>query len=175
MNLNKFLFKFTILGWRTLLTMVLFFPFVLILINLKDGNFAYGNEFFEKSFGMALFGSFAFSMVLNASNALLFEEFRDIDLKYYLKTNQVGFVRTNKGTSEVISLLNKPFSLKTDSATELHIEKRNRFTRPDKMTIRRMDGGYELTSRPRIRLALIDFGRNYKNLKLLAKTIKYGE
>lgn len=176
MEPNRFLFKLTAIFFQYIAVILVFMPLVFLSQLLK-----YKFQTEEIAFIRVLFFSVALAMPFAVANAFSFANFEKIDLKYYLKSNQVHKVVTPQPTAAVIHnavtrLSQKPFwKLKNQSSDSITFVVKNLIL-TDEVSLHCIDRGdgtteLEFESKPRQSYIFLDFGRNYRNiLRLLQAT-----
>lgn len=177
MNVSKFIFKLFIILTYVLRVMLILLPIVWIGVNAKEGGWRYGFTFIQNNFEVALFISFAIGFLISLYHALSFDVIEGAPEENYLKTVQNVKVKGEMNIEDLSNRLKeqgdrfKSLELQQEKIVGL---KKVHFSPPDTITITKQGGVFEIESRPFTKLFFIDFGRNYKNVKEIAKLIKFG-
>ena len=175
MNLQVALFKISMIGYYILRLSLIVSPLTILTVYSRQGGWKYGFTFIQNSLEVGIFGAFSVGFVLALYHALSFEMQGEGPMENYLKTKQKVYV---KGTIDVKTLqeaIEKKFRVRDMIRTEtgLKFKKVARFMKPDQVEIKVMDDGrMEIISQPFTSLLIIDFARNFKNVKEIAKLIK---
>ncbi|MGB0849829.1 MAG: hypothetical protein ACPGTP_01170 [Bacteroidia bacterium] len=157
--------------------MLILLPIVWIGVNAKEGGWRYGFTFIQNNFEVALFISFAIGFLISLYHALSFDVIEGAPEKNYLKTVQNVKVKGEVGIEELSNKLKEQGQIFKSIELENGIIqglKKVHFSPPDVITISKQGDIFEIESRPFTKLFFIDFGRNYKNVKEIAKLIKFG-
>ena len=177
MNIQKFFFKIVIILGYIFRVGLLVLPVALVVVITKEGGWKYGFTFIQNNVEVALFVSFAIGFLLSMYHALSYEIIGEGPLKNYLKSKQHVYVKGSKSIEELSSLLSMDVGYKNveNDATSIIARKKVHFLSPDRITIKKEDDLFEIESKPFSSLWFIDFGRNFNNVKEIAKSIKKTE
>lgn len=172
------IFKLSVTTINVILLMLIFIPFFYSLIIVFPQSIKYGYTFIAKNFKMVLFISFAPALLIAAFNFIEFEAFRKIDAKFYQKARQKLTLKFKEKVPSIQeenllkTLLNQKGNWKILSSDENHIKfkRTSRYFITDIIEIKTLDNHrLELSSKPRLKVWFIDFGRNYRNLLSIKK------
>lgn len=177
---KKSVFKLLILLFTWIKITVFTLPFSFALINLKQGKFQYGYDFFELSFGSAILISFTFGLVFSVWNAFEFSNIGGVSLDQFMKPKQCYNLKNGKELSdEVLRLkLNKITTnqkrwkfLSNPESGAIKLEVKNFLGAKDVISITRVNEQWEIISQPKWKIEFIDFARNLKNIQFITKQI----
>ena len=155
--------------------MMLTLPITWFIVNAKEGGWRYGFTFIQNNFEVALFVSFAVSFLLAMYHAISFDELEGAPNQNYMKSTQHVHIRGNRSLKEVAGFLidhRKYKNVSFENENKLVAKRNVHLLSPDKVIIEKEGDLFRVTSAPFTRLWFIDFGRNYKNVKQIAKYIK---
>lgn len=175
MNVKRFIFKIVAILTYIVKLMLILLPVTYVGVTAKEGAWRYGFTFIQNNFEVALFLAFAIAFMVSLYHALSFDVIEGAPAENYLKTNQKVFVRGNLSLDELFAKMQentKRFKNVTLSDQIIQAERKVIALLPDQITITKKDDLFTLHSQPFSTLWFIDFGRNYKNVKELAKVIK---
>ncbi|MDA8885952.1 hypothetical protein N8368_05010 [Bacteroidia bacterium] len=178
MNISKFLFKLLIILSYILRVTLILLPITWIIVTTKEGGWRYGFTFIQNNFEVALFVAFAVGFLVALYHAVSFEEIEGAPDENYLKTSQEVIVKDTMHLDLLEEKMRKQtnrykrVSRKGDSIVA---QRKVHFLPPDVMTLTKKNDLFEITSRPFSPVWFIDFGRNFKNVKEIAKLIKLEE
>lgn len=175
MNLKLFLFKLSIILLQTLKITLLLTPLVLAVRAIYMPVFDLLPEL-----QAAIFIAFGIGMSATIWNAFEFENYRLMDLKYYLKSHQkyeLNLSETLDGSQVrdfIIENISQAGNWKLISKEEQNLEFKVLSKRKIADTVRiRIQGNRVLMeSKPRLNFWPLDMGRNYKNILHLLVVIK---
>ena len=177
MNFQKLFFKFVIVLTYLLRVTLLVLPIALVIVMTKEGGWRYGFTFIQNNLDVAFFVSFAIGFLVSMYHAVSFDEVEGAPAQNYMKSHQVVYVKSEIALEEVLERLSadkkyKSVSLESGSITA---KKKVHFLSADKVLITEENGLYTIKSSPFAKWWFIDFARNYKTVKALAKFIKFGK
>jgi hypothetical protein len=177
MNVHQFLFKVFIITITTLKLTLVFSPIVMALRAMRIAPFNLQDEVLA-----SLLIGFGVAMCLSAWNAMEFDNFRFIDLRYYLKPKQKAEIQLNSNVSSADILTHIENSLATDKNWKadktqkngsLSFEVKSSYRAKDIVTIdTESDTQLLITSKPSGIIWVVDFGRNYLNVIKLLNIVK---
>lgn len=175
MNLRLFLFKLLIILLQTLKITILVTPVVLAVRAIYLPVFDLNPEL-----QAAIFIAFGVGMSATIWNAFEFENFRLMNLKYYLKSNQKheltisDSINTDKLLDFLVGNINQAGNWKLISRHEegLVFKVLSKRKIADKVEIRSIGNRVLIESKPWFNIWPLDMGRNYKNILHLLVVIK---
>lgn len=176
MNIQQFLFKITVIIIQTLKVTLVFTPLVMAVRALMGIEFIWQQELTP-----AVFIAFGIGMSLTVWNALDFENYKKIDPKQYLKSNQnmpIELSEAIKSETVFKQILlavdtNKDWNLRSQSATNIKILAKSPYKFKDIIEIEKLGNNkLIIKSKPKYFFWLIDLGRNYKNILSVLRVIK---
>lgn len=176
MNIQHFLFKISVMILQTLKITAIFTPLVMAVRALRGVEFVWQDET-----AAGIFIAFGIGMSLTVWNALDFENYKKIELKQYLKTNQSMPIQIQDGVqmADVFNFIvkkaetNKDWKLVDKSEARLKIQTTSPYKFKDIVVIENQGNNkLFITSRPKSFFWLIDLGRNYKNILGVLRVIK---
>lgn len=176
MNIQNFLFKISVIIFQTLKITLIFTPLVMSVRALRGVDFVWQQEL-----SAAAFIAFGIGMSLTVWNALDFENYKKIDPKQYLKSNQNMLIELTPAVKieNVFNQINKSIDdnknwrLLSQSDTNIKILAISPNKFKDIIELE-SDGENMLLikSKPKSFFWLIDLGRNYKNILSVLRVIK---
>ena len=176
MNIQHFLFKIAVIILQTLKITIIITPLVLAVRALRGVEFV-----LEQELTAAIFIAFGIGMALTVWNAMDFENYKKIDPKQYLKSNQKMLLELaeNVKVDHVFSKIadsasmNKDWKVINQSTSKIKILATSPNKFKDLIEIEHL-GNHTLliNSRPKSLFWLIDLGRNYKNILSVLRVIK---
>ncbi len=178
---SKSAFKLIVLILTWLKISLISLPFTIALVNLKQGKFQYGYDFFELNFNAALLIAIAIGLVFSIWNAFEFEDIKGWEISQYMKTNQRYALKTDGDLTESelseklvkITSNNKRWKiLQNGNDGKFVLGVKNFLGARDVITISRKNGEWEMFSRPKWKIEMIDLGRNFKNIEFISSQIK---
>ncbi|HAY88597.1 MAG TPA: hypothetical protein DCY51_04090 [Bacteroidetes bacterium] len=174
MNFQKLVFKFIIVLTYLLRVALLVLPIALVVVITKEGGWKYGFTFIQNSLNVAFFVSFAIGFLVSVYHAVSFDEVEGAPDQNYMKSHQVVHVSSDKEIQEVMDWIvsNEKYKDARIENGKIYAKKKVHFLSADKVEISKSDGTFTLSSRPFAKWWFIDFARNYKTVKALAKFIK---
>ncbi|PCJ66063.1 MAG: hypothetical protein COA58_08290 [Bacteroidetes bacterium] len=177
MNISRFFFKLLIITTYIVRVALLVFPLAAIIVLAKEGGWKYGFTFIQNNIEVAAFVSFAIGFLLSFYHAMSFEEVGGAPIKNYMRTRQSVQVRSNKGLDVVEEFLSNHTKYKNIRRVGNVLTARRNviFLSPDRVKVTDNGDTFTLESGPFIFLWFIDFGRNFKNVKEIARYIKLGK
>ena len=177
---SRSLFKLVIylINWIKISLMA--FPLAAALITFNQGKMKYGYDFLTVDHNWSLIIAIGIGIVFNTWHAMEFEKIGNVDPKLYLKMRQRFMIKNSNWSKDTFDikvkalLMNHPKKMtlihKTD--TECKILVRNGYGFKDIVTVEQKGQGFEISSKPKSRLAVVDMGRNLKNCKEISKHLK---
>jgi hypothetical protein len=176
---SRFAFKLIALMLTFLKLLVVAYPFAFALVNLKQGKFKYGYDFFELNYKAAFIIAVGIALVFATWNAFEFAKYKKVGLTQYLKSKQKYAIDLPNGLSvekakskvESWASSNKRVTKMMESPEVLKFSRRSKVFIRDVMTVRFKDQNIEIESRPKFAIWFIDLARNYKNVQWVAKAI----
>ena len=177
MNLQSFLFKLFIILTYILRVALLIFPIAAVIVITKEGGWKYGFTFIQNKIDVAIFVSFALGFLISLYHAVSFDEIEGAPLQNYMRVKQSVVVKGDKDLAQVYGHLLDSTKYKgvVQQGNVIHARRKVHFLSPDKVSIQDCGDSFLLKSQPFTTLWFIDFGRNFKNVKELAKYIKLGK
>lgn len=175
----SFVFKLVVLIWTWLKLTLVAFPFSFALISLKEGKFKYGYDFFDLDYRAAFLIAFGIGMALSVWNAFEFSNLKLNDLKQWMKSKQRHYYKyRNTSDFETAKHILQQWAndqkrwkvLQSDDTFVL--KKNNYHPINDKIEIKAVDGGLEISSWPVGFTWFIDLGRNFKNTVLIGDVLR---
>jgi hypothetical protein len=176
MNIQNFLFKIAVIIIQTLKITVIITPLVMAIRALRSVEFELIQEL-----PAAIFIAFGLGMSLTVWNALDFENYKKMDPKQYLKSNQHMPIELTKevNPAKVFNQItqaveeNKNWKLISQSASSIKILATSPYKFKDIIEIENSgENKLLIKSKPRSFFWLIDLGRNYKNILSVLRVIK---
>lgn len=154
-------------------------PVTAALVAMKQGKMKYGYDFLTVDHNWSIIIAIGFGMVLNTWHAISFEEVGNIDPKQYLKMRQKFVIIDSKWSLEQLKdkvrpmiESNKRWKLATHDPRHIKIQIKNGWGFTDILTLTPTPNGVEIYSRPQNKFAIVDMGRNLKNVKEVSKYLK---
>ncbi len=177
MNFQKLFFKFVIVLTYLIRVTLLILPLALIIVLTKEGGWRYGFTFIQNNFDVALFVSFAIGFLVSMYHAISFDEVEGAPAENYMKSHQVVYVKSDRTLEEVYEwiLTNNRYKNVSVDKGVISARKKVHFLSPDRVEITKHEDLFKLSSRPFAKWWFIDFARNYKTVKALAKFIKFNK
>lgn len=174
MNFQKLLFKFFIVLTYLLRVALLVLPIAVVIVITKEGGWKYGFTFIQNTLNVAFFVSFAIGFLVSMYHAVSFDEVEGAPDENYMKSHQTVNVRSEKTLDEVFAWVSSKKEYKDIEMVDgvIRARKKVHFLSADKVMISKSNGLFTLTSSPFTRWWFIDFARNYKTVKSLARFIK---
>ena len=174
MNFQVFLFKLSMSLYYVLRLSLLFAPLTILLVFSRQGGWKYGFTFIQNSLGVGLFMAFAMGFMLGMYHVLSYELIGKGPLKNYLRSRQKVMVKTQRSLDEISDLLAKDDTntVVTKAKALIKVRRKVIFAPADIINVEVVEGGVTIESEPYYRWWFIDFGRNFKHVKLLAKQIQ---
>ena len=174
MNIQKFIFKFFVVVSYILRCALLVLPLAIVVVISKEGGWKYGFTFIQNNIEVALFVSFAIGFLVAMYHAVSYEIVGEGPLENYLKSSQSVKV---SGTLSIEKLLEKLKSDKLYKKVKLNgdvltAKRKVHLLGADKVQISKNSDMFEIQSKPFSTIWFIDFGRNFKNVREIAKIIK---
>jgi hypothetical protein len=162
---------FKILRQFLFLTLVLF-PLTYIGIQIKEGSFRHGDEFFVLNMEAALLIAAGFALLLAIWNAFEFEKFKNIDHNQYLSAQQKYLVKLGEKLSsdELLTifqgnlLLSKRWTLLDHNESQIRLSFRFYLNNRDVFTVSKDSFGWTMESKPAKKVWFIDLARNYGHI-----------
>lgn len=173
MNIQQYLFKFAIILTYVVRMTLVILPISISVVLSKEGAWQYGFTFIKNNFEVALFVAFAIGFLLSMYHAVSFEIVGGAPLQNYLKVSQRVRVKGKRSLDSLAEELKsdrryRKVIVKGDMLTA---RKSVYFLSPDKVRISVEGELYTIESRPFATVFFMDFGRNYKTVKQLARLI----
>ncbi len=177
MNFQKLFFKFVIVLTYLLRVTVLVLPIALVIVMTKEGGWRYGFTFIQNNLDVAFFVSFAIGFLVSVYHAVSFDEVEGAPAQNYMKSHQVVYVKSKVAIEEVLErlILDKKYKDVCLESGLITAKKKVHFMSADKVQISEDNGLFTIKSSPFVKWWFIDFARNYKTVKELAKFIKFGK
>ena len=174
MNLQKILFKAVVTFTYLLRCWVLILPVAVGIVVLKEEGWKYGFTFIQSNANVAFFVSFALSFLIALYHTLSFEEAEGAPDQNYLKAHQEVRVRADFSMDSLENwMANHPkFCEIVRDENQITASKKVYFLKPDRVYVRLENEIFIVQSKPYFKWWFIDFARNYKTVKSIAKTIK---
>ena len=174
MYIQKFLFQLVVILTYIIRVGLLVLPIATIIVITKEGGWKYGFTFIQNSLNVAFFVSFAIGFLVSMYHAVSFDEVEGAPDQNYMKSHQVVYVSSDKEIEEVMDWIvsNEKYKDARIENGKIYAKKKVHFLSADKVEISKSDGMFTLSSRPFAKWWFIDFARNYKTVKALAKFIK---
>ena len=174
MNIQVFIFKLVAITSYILRFALLVLPISLIVVISKEGGWQYGFTFIQNNIGVALFVAFAVGFLVALYHALSYELVGEGPLSNYLRTKQNVNVKGGNSIEKLERDLNQLRGYKDikKEGDRLTAKKNAMFLKPDQITIEKLGEEYSVESKPFTSWWFIDFGRNFKTVKQIAKAIK---
>lgn len=179
---EKSVFKIAVLFITYFKLFVVSLPFSVALVNLKQGKFQYGYDFFELNFNTAILVSVAIAIVLGTWNAFEHSDRKDMDEAQFMKANQrYQLVEGQKLSQAEISERLKPFVAgqrrwkwrKGEAGNAPFVlEVKNKVGAKDVVKIEQVADGWIISSKPKYLIDFIDLARNFENVKSISKVLK---
>jgi len=155
------------------------FPVTAALVAMKQGKMKYGYDFLTVDHNWSIIIAIGFGMVLNTWHAVSFEEIGNIDPKQYLKMRQKFVIIDSKWTIDQLKEKvgpmvdsNKRWKLESHNQNQLKIKIKNGWGFTDILSLTPTNNGIEIYSKPKSPFAIVDMGRNLKNVKDVSKYLK---
>ena len=176
---SRFAFKLIALLITFLKLLIVAYPFAFALVNLKQGKFKYGYDFFELNYKAAFIIAVGIALVFAIWNAFEFAKFKKISLTQYLKSRQKYTLSLPAGLSqndaksklESWAKENQRVTKLFDRNDTMEFSRKSKVLIRDVMTVTFNDKNVEIYSRPKFAIWFVDLARNYKNVQLVAKAI----
>ena len=174
MNFQKLLFKFIIVLTYLLRVALLILPVALVVVITKEGGWKYGFPFIQNSLNVAFFVSFAIGFLVSMYHAVSFDEVEGAPDQNYMKSHQQVYVSSDRDIKEVLDWIvsNEKYKNAHIENGVIYAKKKVHFLSADKVEVSKSEGVFTLSSKPFVKWWFIDFARNYKTVKALAKYIK---
>ncbi len=174
MNFQVFLFKLTMSLYYVIRLSLMFAPLTILLVFSRQGGWKYGFTFIQNSLNVGLFMAFAMGFMLGMYHVLSYELIGEGPLKNYLRSKQKVKVKSSMSLSDIVegALSDDRNSLITEGENSVTLKRKVIFSPPDKIKISTDEEGYVIESRPHYNWWFIDFGRNFKHVKLFAKQLQ---
>jgi len=176
MNIQQFLFKITVIIIQTLKITAIFTPLVMAVRALRGLEFE-----LQQELPAAIFIAFGLGMSLTVWNALDFENYKKIDPKQYLKSNQHMPIELSQAVkpatvfNQITQAIdsNKNWKLISQTDSNIKILATSPYKLKDIIEIENSgENKLLIKSKPRSFFWLIDLGRNYKNILGVLRVIK---
>lgn len=177
MNFQKLFFKFIVVLTYLVRVTLLILPIAMVVVLTKEGGWRYGFTFIQNNFDVALFVSFALGFLISMYHAVSFDEVEDAPAENYMKSNQIVYVRSDTKIEDVLEWIktNNDYKEPILEGGVIYVRKKVHFLSADKVEVSKSDGVFTISSRPFTKWWFIDFARNYKTVKTLAKFIKFNK
>lgn len=174
MNIQKFIFKFLIVLSYIVRLGLLVLPLAVVVVISKEGGWKYGFTFIQNNIEVALFVSFAIGFLVAMYHAVSYEIVGEGPLENYLKSSQEVKVGGTMSLETVMNKLQgeslyKQITLKDNILTA---RRKVHFLSADRIKISKTADTFEVESKPFAPIWFVDFGRNFKNVRDIAKIIK---
>jgi len=153
---------------------VVLVPLSFLLVYLKKGGWKYGFTFIQSSVEVSLFIAFAMAFMLVMYHVLSFEIIGKSPVQNYLRVNQKVKIKGNVSLTEIGERISNGMKIRDFQMTENSIKFRKlvHFSLPDHISISKEGDLFSVESKPFSRWWILDFGRNFSNVKEIAKWIK---
>ena len=176
MDIQKFIFKFLVVISYIARLSLLVLPIAMFVVISKEGGWKYGFTFIQNNIEVALFVSFAIGFLVAMYHAVSFEIVGDGPIENYLKTNQKVKVTGALSLEKLYESMNANRLFKNVELTNSTLTARRKvhLLSADRISISKHDNMFSIESKPFSTIWFVDFGRNFKNVKEIAKTIKLG-
>jgi hypothetical protein len=147
----------------------------MVIVLTKEGGWRYGFTFIQNNLDVAFFVSFAIGFLVSMYHAVSFDEVEGAPDQNYMKSHQVVYVKSDKTLEEIVHwmLSSKKYA---DAYLEnglIKARKKVHFLSADKVSVSKKDDVFTISSSPFAKWWFIDFARNYKTVKAIAKFIKF--
>lgn len=177
MNIQKFIFKLLVVLSYIARFTLLVLPLAIVVVMSREGGWKYGFTFIQNNAEVALFVSFAIGFLVAMYHAVSYEIVGEGPMENYLKSSQKVKV---EGAIPMETLMNQLKSDKlykevTLSDQILTAKRKVHFLSADKVKISMNEGMFDIESKPFSAIWFIDFGRNFKNVRDIAKIIKHNK
>lgn len=177
MNFQKLFFKFVIVLTYLIRVTLLVLPIAMVIVLTKEGGWRYGFTFIQNNLDVAFFVSFAIGFLVSMYHAVSFDEVEGAPAQNYMKSHQVVYVKSEKTIDDVYAWIkaNNRYKNAIQENGTIYARKKVHFLSADKVEVSKENGLFTLSSRPFAKWWFIDFARNYKTVKALAKFIKFNK
>jgi hypothetical protein len=174
MNIQQFIFKITVILTYILRMAILLLPIAIVVVISKEDGWRYGFTFIRNNLDVALFVAFAIGFLVAMYHAVSFEIVGKSPNENYLRTCQKVYVKGEMTIDELSKSLIEKKRYKNISVSNGVITGRKlvHLMKPDYLNISKNGNLFTVESRPFTKLWFIDFGRNFKTVKEIAKIIK---
>lgn len=177
MNFQKLFFKFVIVLTYLIRVTLLVLPIAMVIVLTKEGGWRYGFTFIQNNLDVAFFVSFAIGFLVSMYHAVSFDEVEGAPAQNYMKSHQVVHVRSEMSIEQVLDWVKSNEGYKDALLDDgvIYARKKVHFLSADRVRISKDEGVFTLASSPFAKWWFIDFARNYKTVKVLAKFIKFNK
>jgi len=177
---SRSLFKLVIYFINWLKVSLVALPVAAALITFKQGKMKYGYDFLTVDHNWSIIIAIGIGIIFNTWHAMEFEKIGNVDPKLYLKMRQRFMITNSNWSAETFHIkLNallmqhpKKMTLLNKENDSCSILVRNGYGFKDIVKIQRKGDGFEISSKPKSLLAVVDMGRNLKNCKEISKHLK---
>ena len=177
---SRSLFKLVIYLINWVKVSLIALPVAAALITFKQGKMKYGYDFLTVDHNWSIIIAIGVGIVFNTWHAMEFEKIGNVDPKLYLKMRQRFMIKNSNWSPDAFSIKikalmmanPKKMTLLNNTADSCKILVRNGYGFKDIVTLQRKYQGFEISSKPKSRLAVVDMGRNLKNCKEISKHLK---